>query len=63
MHPVTKRNLLLHLQFVQKDINAAITALKDDIPIAAMFFTNLAVADANRAHDAFVKLRNSKIIS
>lgn len=63
MHPVTKRNLLLHLQSVQKDIKAAIFALKDDKPLAAMFNTNLAVADAKRAQDAFVKLRNSKIIS
>ena len=54
MHPATKRNLLLHLQSVQKDIKAAIASLKSDHPLAAMANTNLAVADAKRAQDAFV---------
>lgn len=49
MHPVTKRNLLLHLQSVQKDIKAAIASLKSDRPLAAMASTNLAVVDAKSA--------------
>ena len=58
MTPKAKKEILQHLEDVQKDIKAAIYAIKSDHPLAALFNTNLAVAEAERARTIFRRERS-----